>query len=377
MTSIKSNPAQLLIILFAVFIFGCAGPVIIKPNYDSPELSQKILFEHNSPEITKVADKRGADVNYAGSAQVGMLNTLVSYYLEEPVSLFVKKAVNKIISNDKAHNMNVHVNISIVEFQVHEKTFTFSEEGYFDCRLKFSYLLKKDSIYTINTQTHQVTGSMDVTNSLEELIYKGIYDCTEQFAEAFKNNLPEDSFEINNSIKPASDSIPSIARLPEFTVQGIKRHSDFSYNIGLGYFHGNKIKTGAHFLFQQYSGLSTKLDGGFGFALSYYDIENYDDMIKGSFFGLNARYSLRYLLLDSRSGPYLSGGLRLTFGNEKINYGSEPKTNYFFGPTLEEMAGISVAKRVFIEAGLYQIRLFGSDMLPADNGFLFGFYIGY
>ena len=206
MTFIKSNLAQLLMLLSAAFIFGCAEPVIVKPNYNSPELSKKILFEHNSPEITNVVDKRGANENYAGSAQVGMLNTLVSYYLQEPVSLFVKKAVNKIISDNKEENILVPVNISIIEFQVSEKTFTFSEEGYFDCRLKFSYSLKKDSIYTINTQTHQVTSGMDVTNSLEELIYKGIYDCTKQFAEAFKDNPPEYNLEIKNGIKPASDS---------------------------------------------------------------------------------------------------------------------------------------------------------------------------
>ena len=376
MTFNKSNLGKFLILLSAAFIFGCAEPVIVRPDYNSPELSKKILFEHNSPEITNVVDKRGANENYAGSAQVGMLNTLVSYFLEEPVSLFVKKAVNKIISDNKADNMRVPVNISIIEFQVSEKTSTFSEEGYFDCRLKFSYSLKNDSIYTINTQTHQVSSGLDVTNSLEELIYKGIYDCTTQFAEAFKNNPPEDSLEMENGTKPASDSIPAIAGLPELTVQGIKKHSDFNYNIGLGYFHGSKIKTGVHFLFQQYSGLSTNLDGGLGFALSYYDIENYDDMIKGSFFGLNGRYSLRYFLSSSRKGPFFSGGLRLTFGNEKINYGSESKTNYFFGPTLEEIAGISIAKRIFIEAGLYQIKLFGSDMLPSDTGFSFGIYIG-
>ncbi|MEJ2617452.1 MAG: hypothetical protein P8Z35_21040, partial [Ignavibacteriaceae bacterium] len=237
MIFIKSNLAQLFMLLFAAFIFGCAGPVIVKPDYNSPELSKKILFERNSPDIANVVDKRGADENYAGSAQVGMLNTLVSYYLEEPVSLFVKKAVNNIISNDKAHNMRFPINISIIEFKVHEKTFAFSEEGYFDCRLKFSYSLKKDSIYVITTQTHQVSSGMDVTNSLEKLIYKGIYDCTEKFARAFKNNMPEDSIGIENIRKPDSDSIPAIARLPEFTVQRIQNPSNVSYIIGLGYFH--------------------------------------------------------------------------------------------------------------------------------------------
>lgn len=122
---------------------------------------------------------------------------------------------------------------------------------------------------------------------------------------------------------------------------------------------------------------AAKLDGGLGFALSVYDIENYDSMIKGSFVGLNARYSLRYFLSGSRNGPYFSAALRLTFGNEKINFGRESRTNYFFGPTLEEIAGISIANRVYIEAGLFQVKLFGSDMLPTDTGFSFGTYIGF
>lgn len=363
--------------LLIAFIFGCAEPVIVKPDYNSPALQSKIKFEDSAPEVVNVTDKRGANENYAGSAQVGMLNTLVSYYLEEPVSTFVKKAVNKIIMNDKAGNIMVPVNVSVFEFKVHEKTFTFSEEGYFDCRLRFSYAVAKDSVYSVNTRTHQETSGMDVTNSLEGLIYRGIKECTEQFADAFKNNLPGDSINIENPQEMLPDSITEIGIPPEHSVSKLTMHNNSSSNIGMGYFQGSKIKTGAYFLYQQYSQMNESLGGGLGFALAYYDIENYDNMIKGSFFGLNFRYSLRYFLSESRNGLYFSGGLRLTFGNEKINYGNESKTNFFFGPTMEEAAGISLADRIFIEAGLFQIKYFGSDMLPADNGLSFSISIGY
>ena len=66
----------------------------------------------------------------------------------------------------------------------------------------------------------------------------------------------------------------------------------------------------------------------------------------------------------------------LTLGNEKIDYGyGNTKTKLFLGPTFEEKVGLSIADKLLIEAGAYQIKFFGSDMLPEDIGYTLGMYI--
>ena len=87
------------------------------------------------------------------------------------------------------------------------------------------------------------------------------------------------------------------------------------------------------------------------------------------------RYDLRYFLTSDKKGLYLSGGLRLAFGNEKINYGSNEETHFFFGPTLEEAIGVSINNKVLMELGAFQLKFWGSDLLPDDVGYSFGMYV--
>ncbi|MDR3666336.1 MAG: hypothetical protein P4L35_05795, partial [Ignavibacteriaceae bacterium] len=72
---------------------------------------------------------------------------------------------------------------------------------------------------------------------------------------------------------------------------------------------------------------------------------------------------------------YFSGGFRFNFGSEQLDYGNDnKKTNYFIGATFDEAIGISISKIIFIEAGLFQIKQFGSDLLPYDFGYLMGLH---
>jgi hypothetical protein len=146
--------------------------------------------------------------------------------------------------------------------------------------------------------------------------------------------------------------------------------------FGFQYLFGDIVNYGLLFSFQFYSPFSNPhFDGGFGYTLTYYDILNTRNYLKGSFLAFGGKYALRYFISPSPSGLYFSGGFRFNFGSEQLDYGNDnKKTNYFIGATFDEAIGISISKIVFIEAGLFQIKQFGSDLLPYDFGYLMGLH---
>ena len=185
----KRNIAVSLLMIAA--LYGCGGgPVIIKPNYDSQIFNDNVIKDSKNKKIVRVIDNRNERLSYAGTAQVGIFNKLVPYYLDEPVNEFVEKAANKIINSKTIDGKFVPVNVVIDTFNVYEKTGMFSEHGYFDCRLRFYFPVKKDSTVSITTSSHKISGGMDVTGSLEQLMYEGVLDCVEQFNDVLKNYKP-------------------------------------------------------------------------------------------------------------------------------------------------------------------------------------------
>lgn len=358
-------------LLVIISFYGCSNSVMIKPNYDTYVFKENIIRDSSNYKVTKVIDNRKTEPTLAGTAQVGMFNKTVPYYLNEPVRQFVENAVNKIIYNKKATKEFASISIAIDSFKVYEKTNLFSENGYFDCKLRFYFTTADDSLYSIITSSHQVSNRLDATGSLEGLIYQGLVDCVQKFYKTYKDISP------NNIVKREKSSEINIAGVKTIEVPDTSENETNNFTIfGAQYLKGDKIKNGFQFTYQFYSPFKNpQFEDGFGYSFSYYDILNNDDLLKGSFFSFNGRYSFRYYTASSQNGIYFSGGLRLTFGNEKIDYGySNTKSNFFFGPNIEEIVGISISKKVFLEAGLFQILYAGSKLLPSDFGYLFGFY---
>jgi hypothetical protein len=361
------------LLLFACF-YGCANNMVVKPNYQADAFKKKIVSEISNPKVISVIDNRHNDSTFVGIAQIGLFNKKVPYYLTEPVSSFVGSSMNKLIYDDKQNHQYVPVKIVIDSFYVHEKTFVFSEKGYFDCRLRFYYRLTNDSVNSYAVSSHQVSSEMDVTNSLEGLIYNGMKDCAGQFMDYYGKNLPKDS--VKNEL-PDDLIIASTIKTNQIS-DSLKSKSSkkTTGTIGFQYLSGDIVNYGFQISYQAYSAFGNpQLEGGFGYTATYYDIINKRDYLKGSFFSFGGKYALRYFISPSPSGLYFSGGFRFNFGSEQIDYGYDnKKTNYFFGATFDEAIGVSISKIVFIEGGLFQIKQFGSDLLPYDVGYLIAFH---
>ncbi|HVO72593.1 MAG TPA: hypothetical protein VMT35_01105, partial [Ignavibacteriaceae bacterium] len=81
------------IFILSIIHYGCSNSVVIKPKYERDVFKKNIIADSTNKKVTKVLDLRDTKATLAGSAQVGLFNKLVPYYIEDTVSLFVQKAI--------------------------------------------------------------------------------------------------------------------------------------------------------------------------------------------------------------------------------------------------------------------------------------------
>ncbi len=154
----------------------------------------------------------------------------------------------------------------------------------------------------------------------------------------------------------------------------VKTSSPF---IGFVFYSGEKVKTGFQVSYANFhQKTNRKYEIGLVYGLIFYDIENKDNNLEGFFKSYGSAIAFRYYLKPDLKGLYFSGSIKLSFGFEKIVYGYKEESNFFFGPTFEESIGFSMNKKLLLELGLFQIKHFGSDLLPSDLGLRFSINIG-
>lgn len=349
----------IVIVLCLAAAMGCSSSKMLTPNYKH-EILSAVGLKRDSLEISKVIDKRAAAPNQAGIAQIGIFNQKVPYLLSENVGEFVHHVLDSLISTANPNKLIAPITVIIDVFEVGEKTSLFSEKGFFKCSLRFFYPVTRDSLEQIVVETQQNTSGVDVTSSLEKLIYKGLVDCAQNFVknidkkqvlyltqqgssesarleETFKNLSLEDS-----GMGKQFDPDPTLDPQAAPSLQGVV----FSY------YGGEKIKTGIR---AGYMELQQRKNGnmhtGIIFSGTFYDVENKARNLKGTFVNFGADAAFRYDLGRGSSAPYLGLTLSLHFGTEKIDTGSSKKQKFIFGPTLEQVIGISINKKVFFQAG--------------------------
>jgi hypothetical protein len=161
----------------------------------------------------------------------------------------------------------------------------------------------------------------------------------------------------------------------EINAQGSqpKSYSD----IGFSYSAGGKVKSGfriCYNMLKQKDSSSSLL--GFGYNLEVLKVMNKESMIEGTIVTFGGNFALRQLLSEENTSAYFGLQGTLTFGSESIDYGSHKESSFYFGPLIRETLGVSFDKKVYLEAGVYEILLIGSKMLPNDIGFTIGVSFG-
>ena len=371
-------------ITISFYLSNCgSNRVILRYNPDDPVLQNKVLKRENA-RVVLVSDNRPVEPEYAGTAQTGMFNKKVPYLLDEPVSKFITESINELLATADTTDSILPIGIQINQFQVSEKTFAISEYGYFDCQMNFYFPVTRDSFAIARISDHQSVKRSDVTGSLKNLIYTGIFNCTKQFVEEFYDSSPKYFISTRDTLQLAdikSIYARSFAVQKEDTTKQIVYQSPYvtkSY-LKFGILRGDKIKTGYQVAYNLYRYKRTSnLHFGVGYTANYFDLANVRDywLLEGKFINFGAQFLTRYFLTPNGKGVYLAGAIFLTGGVEKINYGYDEEENFFYGPVFTERIGLNIENRILLEAGLFQLKLFGSKLLPSDMGYKLSIGIG-
>lgn len=382
----KTNILYLAAVLAVpIVVAGCgSASVAIDPNFHHEELRGKNLAREYV-RIMKVTDGRSPAGPKIGDVHTGMMNKRTPYLLNGSLADIVKTMLDTLLALPGNRERIFPVMVSIDMFEVGENIGLFSEEGYFACNLRFSYPVTGDSLTHRSFFSQQTTSGMDVTNALEPLIYRGVADCAHQFVEEVVDRLDAPTLLLPDSVSVLAvhDSLRAMAvredeqrRVSEVPT-GTGPRKSRQEGAGFQYCQGAKIATGVR---GSYLMLSQKEASpwllGLGISITYLDIVNKQDMISGSFINFGGRLVARHLFSDAPTSAYIGGNLGLAGGTEQIKGGVSDEKNFFFGPTVEEVVGVSFGGALSLEFGAFQLAHFGSKALPSDIGFIVGISVG-
>ncbi|HEY9166833.1 MAG TPA: hypothetical protein VIS48_11785 [Candidatus Kryptonia bacterium] len=375
-TVMGNSKLSFVVMIISITLAGCGGSeVLLRPNYSVKEIVDHKVTDV-SVKITKVIDRRKSDPRTVGTARVGMMNTLVPYHLSVPLPEFVKGIYDSLFVDSVGPT--IHAAVYIDSFRVREEQSLFNETGVMNARIYFGIPVSRDSVVYIETSSEQRAHSgIDVTDMLEPLIYKSTVDCALQFADHVRltgrasllaSCDSSTSAIVENSTLPPSNAVEVGWKRPPFRL-----HSDAGFSYGAG----GKITSDVRLFWNMMTQKdSSSIMMGYGLNLDILNVTNQSAMIKGSIVGFGGNYVFRALLSGRKVSPFIGLEGTLIFGNESIDYGTSTETSFFFGPLLRQTIGISINRQFFIEAGIFEIVLAGSEMLPNDVGFNAGMSFG-
>ncbi|MBI3189086.1 MAG: hypothetical protein HYZ33_00400, partial [Ignavibacteriales bacterium] len=311
-----------------LFMVGCGGSsVVITPDYQNVALTtQQLKREHI--DVVKVIDARGQPGNYVGEAQVGMFNKTVPYSLTEKVSDVVEKILDSLVVLPGSLNQFTPVTVFVDEFKVREETGAFSETGYFNCKLRFAFPTKDNTITQKSFAANKSENGMDVTDLLERLMYEGVAECATLFVHEMIDKTTNKYMASADSAQQSSsyDSLlTASSRLQKPLIETVISSEEVpTFSSGsFSYYKGGKVESGFRGSYNMMKeGNDKNFLSGYGLSLTYYQVKNTTDNIEGNFFNFGGRLLGKYFLSEGTVSPYISGGLVLAFGQEKIDYGN-------------------------------------------------------
>lgn len=384
----KSKAIRLLLLLLLFFsIPGCGGSrVLYKPDFSKMPIANENL-KRGHTRVYQVIDERDVEPHFAGIAQTGLINRKVPYELDIPVSEFVGQAVSQMIDSAGAQPEVTPITIHIEIFEVYEKTHAFSEFGYFDCRLRFVFPITADSFAVARISSNTSVKAADVTASLKNLINDGIAECTRKFIQSYYDRcekhrivLADPSSTDNYAAVHAQleETETSAASAPSNQESPPQLRQNLSYaSIGVSYYEGNKVESGIDISYDLYRRRAkSQFHSGLGYALTVFKVTNMDDWLEGQFVNFGIWIGGRYYFSETTRGFYLEGNLKIGGGTESLDYGYEKKEKFFLGPIIEEKIGLNLFNVLYMHMGLFQVKLFGSKLLPEDTGYSLGLRFG-
>ena len=364
------------ILVLSCFFQNCSHT---RQLIDSENITPKKYFENEENISFSVKDERNFDFQTIQS-----YDGVSPYNFNIPISDYVQKYLNKSLLSDSLKSNPKIINVFIDQLR-------FEPENSLKYSFRFSNPINIDSSILLRVASKFVLPK-NIKNDESEIFDMTLSDCLYTFF-VRSNNIDERKVVIhNNHLNQKSNNISTVASpvLDDSILNDSSKVSSAVYevkidktfekridtqSIGFMYNVGQNIESGFQLAYNRRISNTNFFYYGYGIGLLFYQINNISDGFKGFLISAAFPLSIEYYLSESESRPYVGVSLRLSSGNEKIDYGGFEKSYFFFGPTFEPYIGFNLSNTVSFDAGPYFLAFLGSKMLPNDFGARINFNI--
>lgn len=359
-----------LLVIGIYFNFGCSSADRI---IDKNNISPKKYFENPERLTFKVKDERLIESNAIQS-----YDGINNYYFNKPVSTYIEEYINSSFHRDTSNLSYKYIKLFIDQLKFEaDKSLKYS--------IRVLIPMGKDSAEVFRLATKFSQSKKLSKNYIEILDY-----ALSSMIDTLLSGLDKETFNknivtINHSTaginkKEVSDKTKETLVISESVKTDVVIKQDFKEklkrnSINILYCTGEKIENGFQLSYNFRNSSDSLFYFGYGAGLLFYNIKNKEDRIDGFMFSASFPLLIEYYLSKEATSVYIGSALKLSAGNEKIDYGYTEKQYFFFGPTVEPFVGVKLADKVSFDIGPYFIALFGSKILPSDLGFRINFNI--
>ena len=365
----------LLLVVFSLFQFCSPSRQLIDKEIISPNK----YFENKENISFSVKDERNFDFQTIQS-----YDGVSTYNFKIPIANYVREYLNKSLLSDSLRSSPKIVNVFIDQLR-------FEQENSFKYSIRFSNPINNDSSILLRVASKFIQPKKS-TIDVSEIFENALSECLDTFFvrnesiderkvviqynylnQKSDNITTEDSLVLNDSILNETSKISST--IYEVKIDKVFEKKINTQSMSFIYNTGENIESGFQLAYNRRISSNNLFYYGYGVGLLFYQINNLSDGFKGFLISAAFPLSIEYYFSESESRPYIGVSLRLSSGNEKIDYGGIEKSYFFFGPTFEPFIGFKLSNSISIDAGPYFLAFLGSKMLPNDFGTRINFNI--
>ena len=355
------------IFLILLLIAGCGHENILLKS-DSKFVSQNDSHSGSGFYISDVIDERNVSPELIGNIEGNISGNKCSIKMNEDIASYIKRYSNNLLNIMQKENPSRALRIEITKFILTEN-YTRKDSYYLFGTFIFTYL---------NPNCNEVSSIIDISENISKDKYQllsnindALKNCLQKFLKTVSSKNFPDSTRYNNILtidqtsgEMASDNQTQII-YKETSGISVEEITQKALGIGLEYYSGSKIKSGYQ-INMKFAWQKKGWEFGHDIGFMYLSINN--EPYTGYLYSFCFPAYIKYNLGSENVIPYIGGSIQLLSGTEKYKDHSN-LVKFFFGPTSEEYLGLSVNRNFFIEAGLFELFLINSKILPDDFGF--------